>query len=143
MLQKMGRWGALALVLALASPVSAASETSSALEGRAIARLPNGKTVATHNAPVGNRALLLRDEGEVGDFVWQQVYLRDVGHFRKLGGCQSLSNVRWRADGKEVSFTIDAATGPSTMTTSRVRYRVGENAIHRLTLREREVQSSM
>lgn len=139
-------WGAALLALGgltLASPAWAAAEQREALESSWLRALPRGKTQAQHPAPQGARALVVRDEGEVGDFVWVTIYLKDGGRFRSLGTCQSLRQVRWSAQGQEVSYTVERATGPTTMNVERIRHRLGQGVIFRSLLSQKAVQSAM
>ncbi len=138
--------GLVTLVVLPASPAFAAEkllkhprEAVEALEGAPIKKVPDGKTLARYAAPDGQTTLLVRDEGEVGDFVWHALYVKRAGTYQKIGTCQEVDKVRWSADSKSLTFEMKKATDFDTITTYLARYKVGEKRIGLTALKSNKV----
>ncbi|HTE17286.1 MAG TPA: hypothetical protein VK689_02765 [Armatimonadota bacterium] len=104
--------------------------------------LPKGKTLLQSHSPNRRLTLLVRDEGEKGDFFWRTLYVRQGGSYTRLLTANEVRSVRWLGSPARVRFTMDAATGPSEMTRSEVIYTPSTRTIQTRMLRKLQVEGA-
>ena len=104
--------------------------------------LPRGKTLLQSHSPNRRHALLVRDEGEKGDFFWRTLYVRHGKSYTRLLTANQVRSVRWLGSPTRVRFTMDAATGPSEMTRSEVIYTPSTRTLRKRTLRTLQVEGA-
>ena len=129
--------GLAAFALAAPPAFAAAGETIlknqkeqvEALAKGPLKALPKGKTLETYPAPDKATALLVRDEGEQGDFVWRTLYVRRGGTYQAIGTCNEVGQVAWGRDSKAVGFMMRKATDYNQVTTYRARHVVGSRKV--------------
>jgi hypothetical protein len=104
--------------------------------------LPKGKTLYRSASRDGKYVLLVRDEGEKGDFFWRSVYVQQGGAYTLLRTCNELRRARWRGNPAAVSFEIDAAVGPAEVERSEVVYTPSTRTLRRRVLRTLKVEGA-
>lgn len=68
------------------------------------AKPKSGKNVKEVASPDGKYTLILRDEGEQGDFVWYSLYLKQGGKYTLIGTFNEVDKIVWKADSSVVNF---------------------------------------
>jgi hypothetical protein len=86
-----------------------------------VASLGRGRTLRVWRSPNRRYALVYRDEGEVGDFVWRKVYLRRGRRYTHIDTYNDISAVRWSRDSRSVRYRARQAIGPEEMESIEVR----------------------
>lgn len=106
------------------------------------AKLPKGKTLARSVSPDGRYALLLRDEGEKGDFFWRSIYVQHGSSYTLLDTCNELRHPRWTRNPTTLRFEMDAAVGPSEMERREMTYTPSTKTLRKRVLRKLHVEGA-
>lgn len=140
----LSRLAVLAGVLSLlpVAPAGAAGKWQSTKTAGTVTALPRGKTLARHDAPGRRYVLLLRDEGEKGDFFWRSLYVQNGKKYTKLHTCNELRRVRWAPNGSIVRFEMDRAVGPTEMERREVEYNPATMKLRSRVVRRMKVEAS-
>lgn len=104
--------------------------------------LPKGKTLARSVSPDRRYVLLVRDEGEKGDFFWRSVYVRHGKSYTLLQTCNELRKPLWTGKPASVRFEMDVATGPSEMDRSEVTYTPSTHTLRKRLIRKMRVEGA-
>ena len=136
--------GAMAglVLLAVSVPALSAGTWQTIRIGADKKTLPKGKTLSRSVSPDRRYVLLVRDEGEKGDFFWRSVYLQHGSSYTPLGACNQLRGARWSRSPVRVRFETDAATGPSEMERSERVYTPSRRALRKRTVRTLRVEGA-
>lgn len=104
--------------------------------------LPKGKTLLKSPSPDGQYILLLRDEGEQGDFFWRSVYVQHDGQYTLLQTCNQLRRQKWSSAPTTVTYEADVATGPTEMERSQVTYTPSTKTFRRRLIKKLKVEGA-
>ena len=81
-----------------------------------------GTNLQSVASPDGRFTLIVRDEGEQGDFVWHALYLKSGGSFTLLGSFNSVKDIAWSQDSTTVSFRAEKAVDYNKVEESDYQY---------------------
>jgi hypothetical protein len=103
--------------------------------------LPRGKTLGRYPSPNRSYVLLLRDEGEHGDFFWRSLYLQHGKAYTHLQNCNELRRVRW-STGSSVRYQTDTAVDADKMDREEVVYTPSTRTLRKRLIRTLKVQGA-
>lgn len=89
------------LLSSCATPAPSGGGSGSPADAPAAA---GGRLLQSVPSPDGSRVLEERDAGEVGDFAWHRVTVRQGGKAQPVGSFLSVEDVRWSSDSSRVDF---------------------------------------
>ncbi len=81
-----------------------------------------GKNIKTAHSPDLVYALIVRDEGEHGDFVWYTVYLQKGRRHSLIGTFNSVDQIAWNQESTRVSFHGQKAVESNVMQDANYQY---------------------
>lgn len=73
------------------------------------------RTIHVWRAPSRHISLVLREEGDEGDFIWRRLYLRTGKRLRLIDLWNYVDHVRWSRSGNRVEFMAIRAIGPHSL----------------------------
>lgn len=132
----------LLLLIACLPCLAAAGPWQKVKPGGPKRALPKGKTLVRSVSPDRRSVLLVRDEGERGDFFWRSVYVQHGRAFTLLTKCNQLRDARWSRKPAAVRFEADTAVGPSEMERREWVYTPSTRVLRKRTLRKLRVEGT-
>ena len=118
----LGLVAMVASVLALSSCASPKEDWVSTFPETLVTTPRPGQNIKTVRSPDLVYALIVRDEGEQGDFKWYAVYLQKAHRYSLIGTFNAVENIVWNQGSSMVSFRGERAIESNVMQEAEYQY---------------------